>query len=134
MNISNIVIAYFIYLPIAIGLTTFVAGILFKQGRIFLLDIFNQRETIADATNNLFKVGFYLLNIGFALLILKIYTNESLFGAKRMIETLSTKIGGFSIYLGISLFLMLFLFFRGKRVASERRQQFGLPNTKKPGV
>ena len=129
MTLSNVVIAYLIYLPIAIGLTTFVARILFKQGRIFLLDIFNKRETIADATNNLFKVGFYLLNVGFALLILKIYTGVHAFQTQRMIETLSTKIGGFSIYLGFSLFFMLFLFFRGKRIASQRRQQYGLPNT-----
>ena len=129
MTLSNVVIAYLIYLPIAIGLTTFVARILFKQGRIFLLDIFNKRETIADATNNLFKVGFYLLNVGFALLILKIYTGVHVFHTQRMIETLSTKIGGFSIYLGFSLFFMLFLFFRGKRIASQRRQQYGLPNT-----
>ena len=129
MTLSNVVIAYLIYLPIAIGLTTFVARILFKQGRIFLLDIFNKRETIADATNNLFKVGFYLLNVGFALLILKIYTGVHAFHTQRMIETLSTKIGGFSIYLGFSLFFMLFLFFRGKRIASQRRQQYGLPNT-----
>ena len=129
MTLSNVVIAYLIYLPIAIGLTTFVARILFKQGRIFLLDIFNKRETIADATNNLFKVGFYLLNVGFALLILKIYTGVHAFQTQRMIETLSTKIGGFSIYLGFSLFFMLFLFFRRKRIASQRRQQYGLPNT-----
>ena len=129
MTLSNVVLAYLIYLPIAIGLTTFVARILFKQGRIFLLDIFNKRETIADATNNLFKVGFYLLNVGFALLILKIYTGISAFTSQRMIETLSSKLGGFSIYLGFSLFVMLFIFFRGKKIASQRRHRYSLPNT-----
>jgi small basic protein len=121
MFTNNVVLAYLIYLPITLGLTTLVARILFRHGRIFLQDIFNKRETIVNATNNLFKVGFYLLNVGFALLILKIYANQTYFNAQRMIEVLSTKVGGFSIYLGISVFAMLFLFFRGKRIAAKRR-------------
>jgi hypothetical protein len=82
-------------------------------------DIFNGREEIALATNTLFRIGFYLLNIGFALYILKIH--EVLNNTQGTIETLSFKIGGFSIYLGIMLFLNLYLFFRGKRVAKQKR-------------
>ena len=98
MNTSLELIAYIIYLPIAIGLTTFVSQHLFKNSKIFMLDIFNQKTEIAMATNKLFKIGFYLLNIGFALRIIKIY---DLIGYKDMVEVLSGKIGGFSIYLGI---------------------------------
>ena len=36
-----------------------------------------------------------------------------------LIEKLSYKIGGFSIYLGLMLFLNLYFFFRGKRKASQ---------------
>lgn len=78
-------------------------------------DIFFGREEIASATNSLFKIGFYLLNIGFALYILRI--NYGLSGTQDTIEALSTKLGGFSIYLGIMLFFNLYLFFRGKRAA-----------------
>ena len=84
-----------------------------------MLDIFNGREEIAFATNRLFKVGFYLLNIGFALLILQFSVELS--NRQIMIEKLSYKLGGFSIYLGIMLFLNLYLFFRGKRKAKEAR-------------
>lgn len=81
-----------------------------------MLDIFRGREEIAGATNSLFKIGFYLLNFGVALYILKmnfIHTNQHL------IEALSIKIGGFSIHLGIMVFLNLYLFFRGKRKSKE---------------
>ncbi len=74
MNTSLELIAYVIYLPIAIGLTTLVSQQLFKNSKIFMLDIFNQKEEIAMATNKLFKIGFYLLNIGFALRIIKFMT------------------------------------------------------------
>ena len=118
MSNTYIVVAYFIYLPIALLLTWLVAQTLFKNGLIFMNDIFFGREDIAKATNSLFKIGFYLLNIGFALFILKIY--HGLSGMQDTIEVLSSKIGGFSIYLGIMLFINMYLFFRGKRVAKQR--------------
>lgn len=120
MNQSIVILAYCIYLPISIMLTLFVAKSLFRNGRVFMLDIFNGREEIAFATNRLFEVGFYLLNIGFALLILEFSVH--LDTHQLMIEKLSYKLGGFSIYLGIMLFLNLYLFFRGKRKAKEHRQ------------
>ena len=83
-----------------------------------MMDIFNGREEIATSTNKLFRLGFYLLNLGFALLILKIYYYGE-FTAQELIEKLSAKIGGFSIYLGIMLLLNLYMFFRGKRKAKE---------------
>jgi hypothetical protein len=117
-----IIRAYLIYLPIALLLTYYVARVLFKNGRVFMVDIFRGREEIANATNRLFEMGFYLLNLGFALLILRIdLGGAELFGTQEMIEVLSKKLGGFSIYLGIMLFLNLFLFFRGKRKSKEHQ-------------
>jgi hypothetical protein len=118
MNNSYMILAYFIYLPITLLLTWLVAHNLFKNGLIFMRDIFFGREDIAKATNSLFKIGFYLLNIGFALYILRIYS--ALTGMQDTIEVLSSKIGGFSIYLGVMLFFNLYLFFRGKRVAKQK--------------
>jgi hypothetical protein len=114
-----IVIAYSIYLPLVIFLTLYVAHNLFKNSIVYMKDIFNGREEIAKATNTLFKIGFYLLNIGFALYILTITDEVST--TQSTIEALSLKVGGFSIYLGIMLFLNMYLFFRGKRVAREKR-------------
>ena len=116
MNTSLELIAYIIYLPIAIVLTTFVSQHLFKNSKIFMLDIFNQKVEIAMATNKLFKIGFYLLNIGFALRIISIY---SLSGYKDLVETLSAKIGGFSIYLGIVMILFIVFFLKGRKASKE---------------
>lgn len=115
-----IVSTYAIYLPIALLLTFYVARSLFKNSQVFMLDIFRGREEIAMATNRLFEVGFYLLNLGFALLILKVDYYESFDTVQLLIETLSYKIGGFSIYLGLMLFANLYLFFRGKRKVKEK--------------
>ena len=115
MENSMLTIGYAIYLPIAVFLTLFVAKSLFKNARVFMLDIFHQKEDIALATNKLFEIGFYLMNIGFALLILKLHDGYNpIDSSQELIERLAVKIGGFSIYLGIMLFLNLFMFFRGR--------------------
>lgn len=119
MNHSYTVTAYIIYLPIVLLLTWYVAHTLFRNGIVFMHDIFFNREEIARATNSLFKIGFYLLNLGFALYILRI--DDLLNSTQSTIEVLSSKIGGFSIYLGFMLFFNLYLFFRGKRVARQKR-------------
>ena len=124
METTKIIIGYAIYLPIAIFLTYYVSRTLFQNGKIYMLDIFKGREEIANATNKLFETGFYLLNLGFALMILTIteYKNDY----QTLIEALSYKIGGFSIYLGIMLFVNLYFFFRGKRKAKETQNEEAL--------
>lgn len=111
-------IAYLIYLPIIVTLTWYVAHTLFQNSKVFMLDIFKGKEDIAFSTNKLFETGFYLLNIGFALLIMEIAYE---IGSNRnLLEILSTKIGGFAIYLGIMLFFNLYLFFRGRRISKAK--------------
>ena len=117
METTKILIGYAIYLPIALFLTYYVSKTLFKNSKIYMLDIFKGREEIANATNKLFETGFYLLNLGFALMNLEMNMYDDTYQV--LIEKLSYKIGGFSIYLGLMLFLNLYFFFRGKRKASQ---------------
>ena len=105
-------IAYLVYLPMAILMTIAVSNVLFKNGKIFMYDIFHQKEDIALATNSLFKIGFYLLNIGFALKIVEFY---QILTMENLVVSLSEKIGGFSIYLGIMMMLNLLLFMKGRK-------------------
>jgi hypothetical protein len=112
-----------IYLPLVIALTWYVAHVLFKNSKVFMLDIFHNKSEIALSTNKLFEVGFYLLNMGFALKIMQISSDVA--SRQVMLEILSSKIGGFSIYLGVMLFLNLYLFFRGRRISKERARQNG---------
>ena len=118
MNTSLNFVAYLIYLPIVIILTWYVAHILFKNSKTFMLDIFHGKAEIAISTNKLFETGFYLLNLGFALVIMKVLAEITT--SRSLLEMLSTKVGGFSIYLGFMLFFNLYLFFRGRRISRER--------------
>ncbi|TVZ53158.1 hypothetical protein [Dokdonia sp. Hel_I_53] len=129
METSKILIGYFIYLPVIIVLTYFVSKTLFKNGKIFMLDIFKGKENIANSTNKLFEVGFYLLNLGFGLLILKIEYYNFNETYQSLVEILSSKIGGFSMYLGVMLFLNLFMFFRGRKKSKIANQSTVNPKT-----
>jgi len=113
-------VAYLIYLPLVIILTWYVAHTLFKNSKVFMLEIFRGKSEIALSTNKLFETGFYLLNLGYAFLIMEITTEISTGDNRTLLETLSTKIGGFCIYLGVMLFFNLYLFFRGRRVSRDR--------------
>ncbi len=124
MENSKIIIGYLVYLPIVISLTIYVSKMLFKNGKLFMIDIFKGKEDIALATNKLFEIGFYLINIGWAMLILKIsYYNHNGMSYQTLIEILSKKIGSFSIYLGLMLFLNLYFFFRGRNKSKQSLKQ-----------
>ena len=58
---------------------------------MFLVDIFHGNKELADSVNNLLLVGFYLVNIGYAVYTLKV--TESIADARAVIEMLSIKIG-----------------------------------------
>jgi hypothetical protein len=125
MNNNLITTAYIIYLPIVIVLTWYVAHTLFANAKVFMMDIFNGKQEIAMSTNKLFEVGFYLINMGFAFLIMEIdwYNAVVKITTQDLFEILSTKIGGYAIYLGLMLFANLYLFFRGRKISRMHKMQ-----------
>ncbi|MDG1332308.1 MAG: hypothetical protein P8P74_08250 [Crocinitomicaceae bacterium] len=126
MDNTLIIIAYAVYLPIALLLIYYVARNLFRNSEIFMLEIFRGKAEIAKATNKLFEIGFHLFNIGFVMLILKIAFIDSY---QDLIERVSYKLGGVAIYLGVMLFLNLYLLFRGKRATKRNDERIvEIPN------
>lgn len=114
-----IVNTYLVYLPVAIVLTFIVARIFFKNSKVFMLDIFRGREGIAMSTNKLFEMGFYLLNLGFALFYMKVNDSMNSFTKQDMFETLSYKIGVLAVFLGLMVFFNLYMLFRGKKKSKQ---------------
>lgn len=66
MNLN--IVSYLIYLPVTAFITIVVGHKLHRDGRYFLLEVFNETH-VADAVNNFLLAGYYLLNIGYAVLI-----------------------------------------------------------------
>ncbi len=108
-NIMNeTVITYAIYLAIAVPVTIWVARTLHKNGRIFLVSCFEENEELADSVNHLLLVGFYLVNLGFVILFLKL--EKLVLGTTGIFEALSSKIGVVLLVLGLMHFLNMVIF------------------------
>lgn len=111
-----VVITYLVYLAISIALTIWVAHTLHKNGRIFLVDVFHGNEPLAYSVNHLLVVGFYLINLGYVSLALKLGYNLST--PQEGIEALSVKVGMVLLVLGGMHFFNLFIFSRMRRRAT----------------
>ena len=113
----NVVVAsYVFYLAISVALTVWVARTLHKNGRIFLVDVFHGNEPLADSVNHLLVVGFYLINLGYVSLALKLGYDVN--NAQQGIEALSWKVGMVLVVLGGMHFFNLYIFSRMRRRAS----------------
>ena len=106
---------YLVYLPVSVALTVWVARTLHRNGRIFLVEAFGGNEKLADSVNHLLVVGFYLINIGYVTLALKLKLGANVQNLQSAIEFLSTKVGLVLIVLGLMHFLNLYLFGRMRR-------------------
>ncbi len=115
---NTVVVTYVTYLAISIALTVWVAQTLHKNGRIFLVDVFHGNEELADSVNHLLVVGFYLINLGYVSLALKV--SDVIETAQQGIEALSWKVGLVLVVLGGMHFFNLFVFSRIRRRSSNR--------------
>ena len=113
------IITYCIYMIVTTSLTVWVAKTLFRNGRVFLIDIFHGNKELADSVNNLLLVGFYLINIGYAVYTLQ--ENKSILNIQQTIERLSLKVGLITLILGAMHFFNLFIFFKLRKRAAEER-------------
>lgn len=120
---SYFILTYAFYVTISIMLTIWVAGVLFKNGRVFLIDIFHNNRDLADSVNRLLVVGFYLINIGYMSLALK--ENAAITNTQVVIEALSRKLGNIILILGGMHFLNLVIFFKLRKRAKNERLVFG---------
>ncbi len=111
------ILTYAIYLMVSIGLTVWVAKVLFNNGRIFLVDIFHGNAPLADSVNRLLLVGFYLINIGYISLALK--ESGSITDARVVVEVLSFKLGCIILILGAMHFINLTIFFKLRNRAQQ---------------
>ncbi len=118
---NDTVATYIIYLLISVALTVWVGTTLFRNGRLFLVDVFNGNERLAEAVNRLLIVGFYLLNLGFVTLFLRV--RESVVGVRGSFDTLSVKVGTVLLVLGAIHLSNVYVFSRIRRRGMADHQQ-----------
>jgi hypothetical protein len=117
--------AYVAYLVLSLGVTIWVARMLHQNGRVFLVDAFHGKEDLADSVNKLLVVGFYLINVGWAVWSLE--TSAPLETVRQAIELVSSKVGTILLILGVMHFLNLYVLNRFRRNGLERYAPPPLP-------
>lgn len=105
-------VVYAVYAAISVGLTVWLARMLSASGRVFLEDVFTENHELAHAVNRLLVVGFYLVNLGYACLLM---TGGHAVDARSAIETLAGKLGALLLSLAVMHFLNMFVFHRIRR-------------------
>ena len=85
--------AYLLYLTISIGITIWVARTLSRNGKVFLVQCFGHNAELADSTNHLLVVGFYLVNLGFITLTLSLGAEPTTWPASA--PSLTVKVSAF---------------------------------------
>ncbi len=124
---AYLVPVYAAYATASIGLTVGLARTLFKNGAVFLEGVFKDNPGMAGAVNRLLVVGFYLINFGYACLIMKASRATDTIDA---IEILAFKLGLLLMSLGVMHFGNIYLFHRMRN----RAQMAVLPPPVAPQV
>ncbi|WP_437204046.1 hypothetical protein [Planctomicrobium sp. SH664] len=98
-------------LLLSVIITLVVGGVLYRNGRWFLLDVFQGDEQKVDAVNRLLLVGFYLVNLAFVLLMLRTGVEvasfaESLEQVSQGVGMIATTLGGMH-FLNVRLLLIV---------------------------
>ncbi len=99
---------YLAYAAIALSLVVWLARTLFRNGEVFLADVFED-DGLARAVNHLLVIGFYLLNLGYALLLYKVEATLTLTGA---FNGLVSRVGLLLLSLGVIHLTNMFIFWR----------------------
>ena len=105
--------SYLAYLGISIGMTIWVAHTLSRNGIQFLIDVFGGNRDLANSVNHLLVVGFYLINLGFIAVALRI--EDALPTPTLAMESVAMKVGAVLFVLGIMHFFNLYVFSRMRR-------------------
>ena len=109
-----------IYLAISVAVALWVGWTLHRNGRVFLVEVYQGKEDLADSVNHLILVGFYLVSIGFVAVAIRMSTGTGLQDIGGAIQVVSTKVGLVLLVLGVTHFLNLLMFSRMRSALTGR--------------
>ncbi|MFN8016605.1 MAG: hypothetical protein U0P45_00635 [Acidimicrobiales bacterium] len=101
---SYLIPVYATYLVVTVVLCTFLARSLYRNGTVFLADVFEDRPEMADSVNRLLVTGFAMLNVGYGFLIMRADWADD---ATSALEVLAGKLGVLLVSLAVVHFVNL---------------------------
>ena len=103
MNLN--ILTYAIFFSVISFITIKVGWVFYKNGEHFIHNLMPEDPHLVQSINKLMLVGYYLLNLGYAAVILSMW--ETITTIEQMIRVLSEKTGIIIIGLGLMHFFNL---------------------------
>lgn len=93
------ILTYICYLALILFVVLYVGAALYRNGEPFVINCLKGDRPVGLAVNKFLLVGYYLVNIGYSILVLKGWEKVDSF--QEMLEILGLKAGTIIITLGI---------------------------------
>lgn len=109
-----VIVIYLVYSAVSVALIVWLARTLFRNGAVFLEDVFADKPALAESVNRLLVIGFYLINLGYAFLILR---TGGAWDALSSMQVLIQRLGLLFASLGMIHLANMYVFYRIRRRA-----------------
>ena len=103
------ILSYLVYGCISIYIIYYVGKLFHRNGRIFILQLFNEDEALTDTTNNILLLAYYLFNIGYSILQFSLW--ETVSGLDSLIASISMKTGTLILILAVTHYFNISLIY-----------------------
>jgi hypothetical protein len=130
---GNALVVSVLYLMVAVSLTIWLAGTLYRNGLALLRERDAQHPMLAEATSRLLVIGFALFTLGYAFLLLQV---EDQMTNVQALQFLIRRLGILLVSLGLIHLLNTLIFLRFRRARTEdddaRRSATRSPQRRRP--
>ena len=92
-------LAYLIYILVTYVITVHVGLQFYRHGRHYILAMFHGNEKYTDRVNHLLLVGYYLVNLGYAALIISSWGHVG--SVEELVTSLASRIGKIMLILAV---------------------------------
>ncbi len=93
------ILSYTIYLPLIFFITIKVGWMFYKNGELFLMNLFENNIALIKNVNNILLIGYYLVNLGYSILTISYW--EEINNSIELINILSYTLGRIIILLAL---------------------------------
>lgn len=97
------ILAYILYLFITYFITVHVGLIFYRNGRLYILRLLHGEEKLTDFINRILLTGYYLLNLGYAALMIRSW--KTVTGWTDLAASLASMTGKIMLTLAVIHFL-----------------------------
>ncbi len=103
------ILAYTIYLLITYFVTVHVGKVFYKNGRVYILNLLAGDESTTDSINKILLTGYYLLNLGYASLMIRFW--KSIYSYEELVSSIGIMTGRILLSLALIHFFNMIVIY-----------------------